>query len=403
MFLQFFYTLRQADLSVSLHEYLTLMEALQQGVIGYQVEDFYALCKTIFIKREGDLDRFDQVFDLYFGSLEQLPDDFFRQQIPEAWLNQLFEKELTEAEKAAIEKLGGLEALMNRLNELLKEQREAHAGGNKWIGVGGTSPFGHGGFHPEGFRIGGESKNRSALKVWQQRDFRDLKDTVELNTRNMKMILKRLRLLSREGLPTELDLDDTIRRTSDNGGFLDLSMQPSRKNRVKILLLMDVGGSMDSHVRMCEELFSAAKWAYKHLEFYYFHNCVYEGVWKENKRRWKERTPTMDLIHKYNSDYKLILVGDAAMSPYELHYKGGSVEHFNEEAGIVWLTRLRNHFKHLVWLNPTPVYEWDFYETIPMIRKFTGDRMFPLTIQGLTQAMRCLMQQNYTYKHTSWE
>ena len=403
MFLQFFYLLRMAGLPVSLHEYLTLMQALKEEIINYRVEDFYALCKSIFVKKEAYLDRFDQVFSYCFGQLEELPDDFFAQSIPKEWLEKFLERDLSDAEKAAIEKMGGLDALMERLQELLDKQKEAHNGGNTWIGAGGTSPFGHGGYNPEGFRMGGEGKNRSAIKVWQRRDFKNLDDSIELNTRNMKMILKRLRHLSREGMQTEFDLDGTIRKTSENGGMLDISMQAPRKNRVKVLMLMDIGGSMDGYVNLCKELFSAARWEFKHLEFYYFHNCVYEGVWKDNKRRWKEKINTLDLLHKYNKDYKLIFVGDAAMSPYELYYAGGSVEHYNAEPGIKWLNRLRNHFEYMVWLNPTPEYEWDFYETIKALRQFSNDRMFPLTLDGLVRAMKCLRNSKLTYKNRSWE
>lgn len=403
MFFNFFFALRRHGIPVSLHEYLALMEALQKGVIGYSLEEFYALTKSLFVKQESQLDRFDQLFGQYFKGLDEIPDDFFTTKIPKDWLEKYLLNQLSEEEKAKVEKLGGLDALLERFKELLEEQKEAHSGGNKWIGTGGTSPFGHGGYHPEGFRIGGVGKNRSAIKVWDQRSFKNLDDRVELNTRNIKLILKRLRILTREGIPTELDLDQTIKKTSENAGVLDIAMQASKKNRVKVLMLMDVGGSMDEHVELCEQLFSAARWEFKHLEFYYFHNCVYEGVWKDNRRRFRERTPTLELIHKYNSDFKLIFVGDAAMSPYEIFYKGGSVEHYNDEAGITWLRRLDKHFKSIAWINPLPEYEWEYYESVKLIRDFTRNRMFPMTVDGLTQAMRCLKNSKNIYKNKVWE
>ncbi len=403
MFLQFFYTLRQHDIPVTLHEYLNLMGALKKDVISKNVEDFYALCKTIMVKQEAHLDRFDKVFGMYFKSIEYIPDDFFETAIPKEWLEKLFSKNLSEEERAAIEKMGGLDALMERFRELLEEQKERHQGGNKWIGTGGTSPFGAYGSNPEGFRIGQkEGRNRSAIKVWDKRQFKNLDDKVELNTRNIKMILKRLRYLTREGIPTELDLDNTIKRTSENAGMLDISMVPAKKNKVKVLLLMDIGGSMDDHVELCKQLFSAAKHEFKYLEYFYFHNCVYESVWKDNNRRFNNRMPTLELLHKYNRDYKLIYVGDAAMSPYELHYRGGSVEHYNDESGITWLRRLKDHFKDIVWINPIPEYEWSYYETTKMIREYTENRMFPMTMDGLTRAMQCLKNAKRTYDNKIW-
>ncbi len=404
MFLSFFYTLRSHGLPVSTHEYLGLMEALQKEVINKSVDDFYALCKTVFIKQEAHLDRFDKVFGLYFKGIEFIPDDFFESKIPKDWLKDALFNQLSEEEKEAIEKMGGLDALMERFQELMREQNERHAGGNKWIGTGGKSPFGANGFNPEGFRIGQNGgKNKSAIKVWDRRDFRNLDDKVELNTRSMKMILKRLRHLTREGIPTELDLDDTIKRTSENAGMLDIQMVASKQNRVKVLLLIDIGGSMDEHVKYCEQLFSAAKHQFKHLEYFYFHNCVYESVWKDNNRRFSNRLPTLQLLHKYNRDYKLIFVGDATMSPYEIYYKGGSVEHYNDEAGIVWLQRLKDHFKNIAWINPTQEYEWDYFESVNLLRKFTGDRMFPMTMDGLTKAMKCLKNSKKTYANKVWD
>ena len=403
MFLDFFYALKKHGLPVSLHEYLTLMEALKQQLIDYHLDDFYALSKTVLVKQEGHLDRFDQIFGHYFKGLEAIPDDFFSTKIPSEWLRRQLMKELSEDEIAAIEKMGGFDALMERFRELLKEQRERHGGGNKWIGTGGTSPFGAYGYNPEGFRIGQEgSGQRKAIKVWDKRSYRNLDDSVELNTRNIKMALKRLRHFTREGLPTELNLDDTIRKTSENAGVLDIAMQASKKNRVKVLMLIDIGGSMDEHIDLCTRLFSAARHEFKHLEYYYFHNCIYESVWKDNRRRFSERIPTLELIHKYNRDYKLIFVGDAAMSPYEIYYRGGSVEHYNDEAGIVWLGRLKDHFKNIVWINPMAEYSWDYYESTAMLRAFTGDRMFPFTLDGLTRTMKCLRNNKLVYSNRVW-
>ncbi len=403
MFLNFFFELRKHGIPVSLHEYLGLLEALKKGVIDYSLDEFYALSKALFVKHEAHLDRFDLIFGHLFEGLDAIPDDFFTASIPEEWLKNYLKTQLSEEELARIEKMGGLEALMERFEALLSEQREAHSGGNKWIGTGGTSPFGNGGYNPEGFRVGGEGGNRKAIKVWNQRAFRNLDDRVELHTRNIKLILKRLRILTREGIPNELDLDGTIRKTSENAGMLDIAMHPSRKNRVKVLLLMDVGGSMDLHVSLCEQLFSAARWEFKHLDFFYFHNCVYESVWKDNRRRFREKIPTLELIHKFGSDYKVIIVGDAAMSPYEIFYSGGSVEHYNDEPGIKWLRRLSDHFKHLIWINPLPEYEWDYYESVNLLRQYTGNRMFPMTVNGLTQAMKCLKNRRQTYENQVWE
>lgn len=398
MLIDFFYALRRGGIPVSLHEHLALLDALQQGLGHWQMDDFYALARAIYVKQEAQLDRFDLLFGEYFGTVSSLA-AFLAQELPADWLR---EQLLQEIDPEELERLGGLDALMERLRELLAEQNEAHFGGNKWIGSGGTSPFGAFGQHPEGIRTGGESRNRSALKVWEQRAFRNYDDRVELNTRNIKLILKRLRNWTREGLPTELDLDETIRRTSANAGVLDLALQPTRANRVKVLLLMDVGGSMDDHIELCEQLFSAARWEFKHLEFYYFHNCVYESVWRDNRRRYHEKIPTLELLRRYNSDYKLIFVGDAAMSPYEIFYRGGSVEHYNDESGIAWLGRLRDHFPNMAWINPMPDYEWDFFESVNAIRAYTRNRMFPMTVTGLTQAMRCLRNPKRTYDNKIW-
>ncbi len=403
MFLNFFYALRQHGLPVSLHEYLSLLQALRAGLVRYSLDDFYALCRAIMVKDESQLDRFDLLFGAYFQGLSELPDDFFSARIPADWLETAFRRQLSEEERAALQKLGGLDALMERFRELLDEQNERHSGGNKWIGTGGTSPFGAQGYHPEGFRMGGESAgHRTAIKVWEQRDFKNLDDQVELNTRNIKLLLKRLRHFTREGLAEELDVEDTIRKTSENAGLLDLSLVPTRKNRIKVLMLMDIGGSMDDHVELCAQLFSAARHEFKQLEYFYFHNCVYESVWRDNSRRFHERMPTLELIHKYNSDYKLIFVGDAAMSPYEIYYRGGSVEHYNDEPGITWLKRLSQHFRDLIWINPNPEYTWAYYESTTILREFTKYRMFPMTVQGLIGAMKCLKNRNLNYTNQVW-
>ncbi len=403
MFLNFFYSLRTHGIPVSLHEYLTLMEALKKNLAKYSVDEFYALSKTIMVKTETHLDRFDKVFGMHFQGMEAIPDDFFTKQFPKSWFSDFMKRELSDEEREAIEKLGGLDALMDRFKELMEEQKEKHSGGNKWIGAGGTSPFGAYGSNPEGFRIGQEgSGSRSAIKVWDKREFKNLDDKVEIDTRNIKLALKRLRHFTREGIPTELDINDTIKRTSQNAGMLDISMVPDKKNRVKVLLLMDVGGSMDDHVELCGRIFSAAKHEFKHLEFYYFHNLIYDHVWKDNKRRWDERMPTLELIYKYNRDYKVIIVGDAAMSPYELYYTGGAIDHNNDESGLAWMQKLKNHFKDMVWINPIAEYSWDFYETTIRLREFTGYRMFPMTLDGLVKAMQCLKNSKRTYKKQIW-
>ncbi len=403
MFLKFFHRLRENGIPVSLHEYLNLLQALKSEIIGYSIDEFYALCKSIMIKKEAHLDRFDMVFGAHFKGIEMISDDLLETSIPKNWLEQMMSRHLSEEERAAIEKLGGLDALMERFRALMEEQKERHGGGNKWIGTGGTSPFGAGGYHPEGFRMGPQSAgNRTAIKVWHKRAFKNLDGDVELNTRNMKLLLKRLRLLTREGIPTELDLDDTIKKTSRNAGMLDISLVPSRQNRVKVLLLMDIGGSMDDHVELCAQLFSAAKHEFKHLEYYYFHNCLYENVWQDNVRRFQQRIPTLELIHKYNRDYKLIFVGDAAMSPYEIYYRGGSVEHYNDEPGITWLNRMKAHFSDMIWINPNPEYSWAYYESTAFIRAFTGNRMFPMTVDGLRAGIKCLRNKNLTYNNEVW-
>lgn len=393
MLIAFFYTLRAAKLPVSVKELLTLLEALQKGVVGprsedgWSLDDFYYLARTTLVKDEKHFDKFDRAFAAYFKGVEMLTD--FSKELPAEWLRKMLERELTDEQKAAIQKMGWDE-LMETLQKRLEEQKGRHEGGNKWIGTGGTSPFGHGGYNPQGIRIGGPGKNRSAVKVWEQRAYRDYDDTQELGTRNIKVALRRLRKFARQGGEMELDLPDTIRSTAANAGWLDIKMVPERHNNVKVLLLMDVGGTMDDHIQRVEELFSAVKSEFKHLEFYYFHNCVYDFMWKNNKRRFAEKFDTWDVIRKYNKDYKLIFVGDATMSPYEITQPGGSVEYNNEEAGAEWLQRLTHAFPQHAWINPEPQGVWEYRQSIDLIRRLMGDRMYPLSLKGLEETMRLL-------------
>jgi uncharacterized protein with von Willebrand factor type A (vWA) domain len=391
MFTTFFYELRKAQVPVSLKEYLMLMEAMRQGIAAYSIEEFYYLARSCLVKDERNLDRFDQVFGHVFKGLESGSEtaEEITVEIPEEWLRKLTEKILTEEEKRQIEALGGWQKLMETLAQRLAEQKGRHEGGSKWIGTGGTSPFGAYGYNPEGIRIGQkESRHRRAVKVWDKREFRNLDDTVELGTRNIKVALRRLRRFARQGAAEVLDLPGTIGSTARNAGYLDLRMVPERHNAVKVLLFLDVGGSMDDHIRICEELFSAARTEFKHLEYFYFHNCVYEGVWRDNRRRHAERIPTWDVIHTYPSDYKLVFVGDAAMSPYEIVYAGGSVEHWNEEPGQVWMQRLLQAYPHTVWLNPNVQQYWSYTESTRILQRLMAGRMFPLTLEGLDAGMR---------------
>ncbi|MFM2036191.1 MAG: hypothetical protein RL459_1456 [Pseudomonadota bacterium] len=393
MLIDFFYTLRAAKVPVSVREFLTLLEALQADVVGPRnpdactMDDFYFLARTALVKDEKHYDKFDRAFAAYFTGVEMLAD--FTKDIPAEWLRQEMERLLSDEQKANAPKLDWDE-LMETLRKRLEEQKERHEGGSKWIGAGGTSPFGHGGHNSQGIRIGGKSRNKSAVKVWDQRAYRDYDDTQELGTRNIKVALRRLRRFAREGSAEELDLPDTIRATAANAGYLDIKLVPERHNKVKVLLLMDVGGTMDEHVARVEELFSAAKAEFKHLEFYYFHNCVYDFMWKHNRRRFAEKFPTWDIIRKYNKDYKLIFIGDATMSPYEILQPGGSVEYNNEEAGAEWLQRLMDAFPHFVWINPEPQGVWQYRQSIGLIQQIVQQRMVPLTLQGLEQAMRLL-------------
>jgi uncharacterized protein with von Willebrand factor type A (vWA) domain len=387
---EFFLFLKQRHLPVSVKEFLTLLEGMSMHLAFNSMDQFYYLARTSLVKDESDYDRFDRAFAEYFRGIEALPVDWMAE-IPGEWLRRQAELALSEEDKKLIESLGGWDELMETLRKRLEEQNGRHQGGSKWIGTAGTSPFGAYGYNPEGIRIGQESsRNRRAVKVWDRREFRNLDDAVELGTRNIKVALKRLRRFAREGAAEELDLDDTIRSTARNGGYLDLKMVPERHNAVKVLLFLDVGGSMEDHVRVCEELFSAARAEFKHLEHFYFHNFLYESVWRDNRRRHSERISTMSVLHKYGHDYKLVFVGDAAMSPYEIAYPGGSIEHHNEEAGSVWVRRMLEVYAKAAWLNPVPEDRWGYYESVGMVKKLVDDRMYPLTLEGLERATRAL-------------
>ena len=388
MFVNFFLELRQNKVPASLREYLTLIEAVKRNVAGYSVEDFYYLSRATLVKDEKNLDKFDQIFGKCFNGLDFVTDQA-EHEIPEEWLKKMAEKVLTQEEMAEIEALGGFEELMETLKKRLEEQKKRHQGGNKWIGTAGTSPFGAHGYNPEGVRIGQkESRHRRAVKVWDKRDFKNLDEDVELGTRNIKVALRRLRRFAREGADMELDLPDTIKSTAENAGFLDLKMVPERRNTVKVLLMLDIGGSMDDHIRTCEELFSAAKTEFKHLEHFYFHNCLYEKLWKDNKRRHSEFVDAWQVLHTYPADYKCIFVGDATMSPYEIVYPGGSVEHWNEESGEIWMKRFLDIYQRSIWLNPVPEKYWDYTPSIKLIQELMGNRMFPLTLGGLEKGMK---------------
>ncbi len=387
MFINFFFELKKARLPVSLREFLTLLDAMDAGLAAYSVDDFYYLSRACLVKDETNLDKFDRVFGEVFKGLEAPAGETV--EIPEEWLRKVAEKTLTEEEKALIESLGGWDKLMDTLRERLREQQGRHQGGSKWIGTAGTSPFGAYGYNPEGVRIGqDETRNKRAVKVWDKREFKNLDDSVELGTRNIKVALRRLRRFARQGAATELDLPETISATAKQA-YLDIQMRPERHNAVKVLLFLDVGGSMDPHIKVCEELFSAARGEFKHLEYFYFHNCLYERVWRDNRRRHAEVVATWDVLHTYPHDYKVIFVGDAAMSPYEIAYPGGSVEHWNDEAGHVWMERLLRVYPHAVWLNPEPEGWWG-QASIRMMQQLMGNRMYPLTLDGLDRAMRSL-------------
>jgi uncharacterized protein len=387
MLIDFFFTLKDAKIPVTIKEFLTLLEAMEKNVIGPSMDDFYYVSRLTLVKDEAHFDKFDRAFAQYFKGINAAFET--NTGIPLDWLIKRMERELTAEQKAQLEKFG-YDKLMDRLNELLKEQKERHEGGSKWIGTGGTSPFGNGGTNPEGIRIGGAGGNRTAVKVWEQRAYKDYDAERELGTRNIKVALRRLRKFAREGAEDELALDATIRATASNAGYLDIKMQPERKNKIKVLMLLDVGGTMDDHIERTEELFSASKTEFKNMEFFYFHNCVYDYLWKNNRRRTAERFPTWDILRKYPPDTKLIFVGDATMSPYEVLAPGGSVEYNNEEAGAEWLARFTNAFPKFIWLNPEPEGVWQYRQSISVIKQIMNNRMFPLTIEGLERAMRLL-------------
>lgn len=391
MFLTLFTELRAAKIPVSLREYLSLLEALDQDLADKSVEEFYYLSRACLVKDERHFDKFDQVFGHVFKGVESLNQALGTAEIPEEWLRKIAERYLTEEEKRQIEAMGW-DRLFETLKERLKEQKGRHQGGNKWIGTAGTSPYGAYGYNPEGIRIG-QDKNRNfrAVKVWDKREFKDFDDSVELGVRNMRIALRRLRRFARSGAAEELDLDETIHETAHKG-YLDVKLRPERRNAVKVLLFLDVGGSMDWHIEIAEELFSAARLEFKHFEHFYFHNCVYEHVWKENRRRFDEKIPTLDVIRTYGSDYRVVFVGDASMSPYEIMVPGGSVEHWNEEAGQVWMQRILGHFPRAVWLNPVPKSHWGYTQSINLMRQLFADRMYPLNLEGIDQAMRELVR-----------
>ena len=392
MFFSFMEELRSAGISASLKEHLALLAALDADVIDQSPEEFYYLARTTLVKDEALLDRFDQVFGKVFKGIftEYGQNDV---DVPADWLKAIAEKYLSPEEMAKIEKMGSWDELMETLKKRLEEQEKRHEGGNKWVGTGGTSPYGNSGYNPEGVRIGGESKHKRAVKVWDKREFQNLDNTRELGTRNIKIAMRRLRRFARDGAVEELDIDGTINGTARKG-WLDIQMRPERRNAIKVLLMLDVGGSMDPFIKLCEELFSAATGEFKNLEFFYFHNCPYEGVWKDNKRRFSERTPMWDLLHKFPHDYKVVMVGDASMSPYEITHPGGSVEHFNEESGAVWMNRITNTYPATVWLNPVPEKQWGYSQSTKIIKELMNDRMYPLTLEGLDDAMRELSRKH---------
>ncbi|MFD0979726.1 vWA domain-containing protein [Tropicimonas aquimaris] len=392
MFLPFFQNLRDAGVPVSLREYLAFLEGMAAGLVTYDIESFYYLARTAMVKDERHLDRFDRAFAAAFEGLEAIPVETVLEAVhlPADWLQKMAEKHLSKEEMAAIEALGGFDKLMETLRQRLEEQKGRHQGGNKWIGTAGTSPYGAYGYNPEGVRIGQKkSRHKRAVKVWDRRDFRNLDDTVELGTRNIKVALKRLRQWARHGAHEELDLDETIRATADHG-YLDVKMRPERHNAVKVVMFLDVGGSMDPFVKVVEELFSAARAEFKHLEYHYFHNCLYEGVWRDNQRRWTEQTPTWEVLNTYGPDYKCIFVGDASMSPYELLHPGGANEHWNAESGEVWLRRAREQWPDHLWINPTPERHWQYTQSIGMVREIFEGRMVPMTLDGIDRGMRLL-------------
>ncbi len=389
MLINFFYKLKQAKVPVSIQELLVLLDAMQKDVAFGSMDEFYQLSKLCLVKDEKYFDRFDQAFGEYYQGLKAR-EDLATATIPENWLQSEFMKNLSDEEKAKIEALGGLDKILETLKKRLEEQKEKHAGGNKWIGTGGTSPFGHGGYNPAGVRIGGQSTHRRAVKVWEKRQYRNLDDNCEIGTRNIKVALRKLRKFARTGVAEELDLDDTIKSTAKDGGMLNIKLVPERHNAVKLLVFFDIGGSMDDHIRTCEKLFSAIKTEFKHLEYFYFHNCVYENLWKDNRRRYDEGVSTHDIINTFGNDYHVIFVGDAAMSPWELAYENGSVEHNNPEAGSIWLKRIKDKWPKTIWLNPVPQDYWRYTQSTQMIKEIFEDKMYPLTVSGITDGIKFL-------------
>jgi uncharacterized protein with von Willebrand factor type A (vWA) domain len=391
MLVDFFYSLRKHRVKTSITEFLDLMAAMKHGLVYADIDEFYLLSRTVLVKDESQFDKFDKAFGEYFKGVQSL--DLFDETIPEEWLRNALEKMLSDEEKAKIKSLGGLDKLIEAFQERLKEQEKRHEGGNKWIGTGGTSPFGANGHNPEGIRIGQDkNRNNSAVKVWDKRTFKNLSNDIELGTRNIKIALRRLRKFAKTGASEELDIGDTISSTAKNAGYLDIKMAPERHNAIKLLLFFDIGGSMDPHIKQCEELFSAATTEFKHIEFFYFHNCIYEGVWKDNARRHDAVIDVYSILHKYGADYKVIFVGDATMGPYEITYPGGSVEHWNEEPGSAWMQRILNHFEYAIWLNPQAEAYWHYHASIQIIKQLLGDKMYPLTLEGLSDGIKALLK-----------
>ena len=389
MLIRFFLALHEGKVPVSIREFLDLLSVMRQGHVYADMDQFYYLARTVLVKDEKHFDKFDVAFKKYFEGLEQL-DDVFRQMIPEDWLRKEIEKILSKEELDKLAALGDLQKILEEFQKRLEEQKKRHQGGNKWIGTGGTSPFGAHGANPAGIRMAGPGRNKRAVKVWEKREFKNLDDSVEIGIRNIKLALRRLRRFTRQGMPDQLDLDDTIRSTARNAGYLDIKLVPERRNGVKVLIFFDVGGSMDPYVKVCEELFSAARSEFKHMEYFYFHNFIYEGVWKDNMRRWSERTNTWDILRTYGPDYRVIFVGDASMSPYEISSVGGSVEHFNEEAGEVWMRRFVDTYEKLIWLNPEAENGWDYTTSVQWTKKLVDGHMYPLTLKGLEDGMHYL-------------
>ena len=386
MLINLFHTVRASGVPCTLRELLDLLGALEKKLVFGDMDNFYFLSRTILVKDEKNYDKFDRAFEIYFKGIENL-EDIFQALIPDDWLRKAFEKELDPEELKKIKSLGGLEKLLEEFKRRMEEQKERHEGGNKWIGTNGTSPFGNNGQNPEGIRVGGEGGQKKAVKVWEQRQYQNLDDSVEIGTRNIKMALRRLRKFARQSLDYELDMDSTIKSTAKNAGILDINMIPERTNHVKVLIFFDVGGSMDPYIKLCEELFSAIKTEFKHLKYFYFHNCIYESVWEDNRRRSQERFLIQNIINKYGSDYKVIFVGDATMAPYEITNSGGSIEHWNEEPGGVIIKRLCEYFDNVAWLNPVPDDHWDYTSSLCIIRDLLTHRMYPLTLKGLEEGM----------------